>query len=339
MFALSTLAFSATIHRATFARLSRYRGPAWFTSSPGFFFRPLVFIVYKLLWVILGGYFAPGFHLALVILHVANTVLLGVLASALSRRPTYGWLAALLFATFPLSHEAVAEVDALCHPLSTFWVLLALVLFERGRRTGHKAYLWAVHPIVLLALLTHENGLVIPVLLLILDLIYFPPAPHAPCYAGRPCNISYFLCCTCCGGCRSQKLLARLRIPSAPFYAIPSRFCKSWPTRCCLLCSLSVTQWGGLLVLVGFIFLADVCGRSSARHRASMAFRHRLDGDCCAAVSPVSGLGLPARRTSPVLPGFGGSSASLGLAFTAIFALAKGPVARRWPLIAVGGAR
>ena len=37
----------------------------WFTSSPGFFLRPLVFIIYKLLWLIHGGYIAPVFHFAL----------------------------------------------------------------------------------------------------------------------------------------------------------------------------------------------------------------------------------------------------------------------------------
>ncbi len=104
----------------------------WFTSSPGYFVRPLVFVIYKLLWLILGGYGAPGYHLLLVILHVSNTLLVGVLASSLSRRRSYGWLAAALFATFPLSQEAIAEVDALCHPLVTFWTLVALVFFVAG---------------------------------------------------------------------------------------------------------------------------------------------------------------------------------------------------------------
>jgi hypothetical protein len=147
----------------------------WFTSSLSHFVRPVYFGAYKLLRLILGSYYAPGYHLALVILHVLNTLLVGVIASSLSRRHSYGWLAAILFATFPLSHEAISEVDSLCHPLVTFWILLALVLFVRGRRTGNKYYLWAVYPVILLALLTHENGLVAPVLLLALELIYHTP--------------------------------------------------------------------------------------------------------------------------------------------------------------------
>jgi hypothetical protein len=147
----------------------------WFTSTPGFFLRPLVFAAYKFLWVILGGYVAPGYHFVPLALHVANTLLLGVLAGILSGRGAYGWLAALLFATFPLSHEAVAGADALAHPLVAFWVLLALLLFEHGRRAGDRRYLWAVYPVVLLAMLTHENGLVIPALIVLLDLLYRPP--------------------------------------------------------------------------------------------------------------------------------------------------------------------
>jgi len=147
----------------------------WFTRSPGFFFRPLVLVVYKLLWVILGGYSAPGFHVPLILLHVANALLVGFLGSRLSGRPAYGWIAALLFATFPLSHEAVAIVDSLAHPLLTFWILLALLLFDQGRRTGDRRYLWAVYPVEMLALLTHENGLILPFLILLLELLYYPP--------------------------------------------------------------------------------------------------------------------------------------------------------------------
>jgi uncharacterized membrane protein YeaQ/YmgE (transglycosylase-associated protein family) len=147
----------------------------WFTSSPGNFVRPLVFIIYRLLWLVQGGYGAPGYHATLLFLHVANTVLVGILASALSRRQSFGWLAAILFATFPLSQEAISEVDALCHPLLVFWALLALVMFEHGRQTGQRRYRWAVHLLVALALLTHENGLVIPFLLLALDLLFWTP--------------------------------------------------------------------------------------------------------------------------------------------------------------------
>ena len=40
-------------------------GASWsdlFTSSPGFFLRPMVFVVSKLLLTLAGGYVAPAFH-------------------------------------------------------------------------------------------------------------------------------------------------------------------------------------------------------------------------------------------------------------------------------------
>jgi hypothetical protein len=170
-----TLGFFGDDPSGHFRWIEQVPWPQWFTSSPAFFLRPLVFVVYKLIWLLMGGYSAPAYHLVPLLLHVANTVMLGLLGASLTRRNAYGWLAALLFATFPLSHEAVAGADALAHPLVTFWALLAVLLYERGRRTGSKPYLWAVWPVVLLGLLTHENGLMIPVFILSLELIYYRP--------------------------------------------------------------------------------------------------------------------------------------------------------------------
>ena len=228
-------------------------GVSWielFTLSPGFILRPLVFVISKLLLLIRGGYDAPAFHLVPLGLHVANTVLLGVLGSALSRRRAFGWLAALLFATFPLSHEAVAEFDALAHPLLAFWVLLALVCFERGRRSGSRYYLWAVYPIMVLALLSHENGLVLPVLLLGMELIYYPP--HSVRELARRPVLHYF-------AVPALYLVWWLWVPKAatstphslsaiPHNTLPFLQVVAYPLL--PIVKLNVTQWGGLLALV-----------------------------------------------------------------------------------------
>jgi len=229
--------------------------PEMFTSSPGFFLRPLVFVVSKLLWLIQGGYGAAGFHIVPVGLHVANTLLVGVFATSLSGRRSYGWLAALLFATFPLSQEAIAEFDAFCHPLVTFWCLLSLVLFQRGRRSANKYYLWAVYPCVVLALLSHENGLIVPVLLLSFELIYYPPASLR--YLLRMSAVPYFVL-------PALYMLWWLQIPKDPTSAphnlaailrntLPFQQVAAYPLLPVI--RLQVTDWGALLALASLALL------------------------------------------------------------------------------------
>jgi hypothetical protein len=228
-------------------------GVSWlglFTSSPGSFLRPLMFVISKLLWSVGGGYNAMLFHLIPWLLHAANTVLIGVLGSALSGRRSFGWLAALLFATFPLTHEIVSEFDTLCHSLLVFWVLLSLLFFERGRRTGSRAYLWAVYPTMVLALLSHENGLILPVLLLALELIYYPPGSLRE-LARRPV-LHYFVIAV-------LYVLWWLSVPKAATSAphgldgmlrntLPFLQVVAYPLL--PLINLDVTQWGWLLALV-----------------------------------------------------------------------------------------
>lgn len=150
-----------------FAWMERLSVLQIFASSAGYgFYRPLTFAVWKLLLALLGGYYAPGFHMLNVALHAANAAMLWLLAYRFSRRATYAWAAALTFTVFPLSYEAVAYVAAAFHPLAVFWTLLTLLLYRRARETRREACFVAAYLTALLGLFTHENGVLIPVLLL-----------------------------------------------------------------------------------------------------------------------------------------------------------------------------
>jgi hypothetical protein len=308
----------------------------WFTSSLSHFVRPLYFGVYKLLWLILGGYSAPGYHLVLLILHVLNTLLIGVLASSLSGQHFYGWLAAVLFAAFPLSHEAVSEVDSLCHPLVAFWVLLALVLFERGRRTGSRYYLWAVHPAVLLALLTHENGLVVPALILTLELIYYPPRSARALL--RSPALQYFV----------LPLLYLLWWTLVPKDAIPAPHTLGAFLRNTLpfmqvaaysllpIARLGATQWMWLTALVGGTLILTY-GAARAAHLVRV-WLFAIAWIVIAAAPTVLFLEWDYLFGGPRLYYLASVGAALLWAAppAAIIALAKGPAARRAVLIGVG---
>ena len=176
----------------------------FFTGSAAYgYYRPVVFTALRLFERLFGSAAWPhnpvADHALLLLLHAANTALMWRLARALARPSgrggaAFAWLAALLFAALPFSYEAVAYVASLTHPLVVFWVLATLHLYlrrltadrrrptadRRLQATGHGQLATAplptahwllstVHcPLVtaLLALLTHENGLlVLPALL------------------------------------------------------------------------------------------------------------------------------------------------------------------------------
>jgi hypothetical protein len=147
------------------------------TSSAGYgFYRPLVFILWKSMLSVFGGYWAPGYHALPLLLHMANVALLWVLAYDATNNRAYASTAALAFASFPLSYEAVGYVAAMFHPLLAFWALLTLLFYRRARRTRAAGWLAAALVTTVLGLFTHENGVVVPVLLLGRDWLATQPA-------------------------------------------------------------------------------------------------------------------------------------------------------------------
>jgi hypothetical protein len=167
------------------------------------YYRPVVFAVLRLFQTLFGGGAWPhnpfADHTLLVLLHATNAALVWGLAWRLAGprpgRAAFAWVAALVFAALPFSYEAVAYVASLTHPLVTFFVLTALLLYSR-QPTADRRPLTADHrrqttdgrpttndqrptttdllstdllstdllktvPLVpfFLALLTHENGL------------------------------------------------------------------------------------------------------------------------------------------------------------------------------------
>jgi hypothetical protein len=146
-------------------------GKAWWvfflTSAEYGYYRPIVFITLRLVQTLFGGHDPVAHHALLLLLHGANIALVWWLAYLLGgRKVLYAWIAALVFATVPFSYEAVVYVATLTHPLLLFWLLLTLLLYRLGKQTGRRLYRAAAFLTYLLGLLTHENGLLIPLALL-----------------------------------------------------------------------------------------------------------------------------------------------------------------------------
>ena len=126
-----------------------------------------------------------GYHLTNVLLHVAAAVLFYFLALALlqivfpesldTAQLAFGaCFAALLFAIHPLRAESVAWITERRDELSGIFYFLAILAYLRGfRDTGGKSIArkqyWACFAFFVLAILSKEMAVTLPIILLILD--------------------------------------------------------------------------------------------------------------------------------------------------------------------------
>ena len=151
---------------------------SFFVSAWGHaYYRPLSFVLWKALHAVLGHHDPFLLHFLNIIFHAANCALVWLLAYRLSERRAcpeerrgYAFMAAVLFALYPFSYEAVAYVGAFVHPLTTFFVLATLVLYREARQ-GANWLFYVSHLTLVLALFTQENAVIAPLLLIAWGLI------------------------------------------------------------------------------------------------------------------------------------------------------------------------
>ncbi len=149
-------------------------GQTWLgilTSSRGIgYYRPLPFLVWKLLRSLQGVFHAPTLHWINLVLHLLNTFLVYGLVNRQARKQ--GWLvggaSALLFLLYPFSYQAVPWVGSLTHPLVTIITLGSLYLYRiaESRPSGPAGTLSVA--LAFLAPLVHETGILTAPLLCLL---------------------------------------------------------------------------------------------------------------------------------------------------------------------------
>jgi hypothetical protein len=142
------------------------------------YYRPLSFIFWQILYALLGRHDPFVLHLLNVLAHAANAALVVWLAHRLTGRWLYATLAGLLFALYPFSYEAVPYVGSFVHPLVTLLILLTLAFYIRWREGSVRWAFAAAHVTLTLAVLTQENAVITPLLMLALSLLHLasPPA-------------------------------------------------------------------------------------------------------------------------------------------------------------------
>jgi hypothetical protein len=132
------------------------------------FYRPVVEI-YFFVGQRLFGCAALPFHLASVLIHLVNTLILFLFARELTGDRRFACLTALLFVTQPGYYEAVAWIAAITDLLPGLWYLLALWLWLRFLRRGGVASYGGGLAAFTACLLTHESSATLLPMLVALD--------------------------------------------------------------------------------------------------------------------------------------------------------------------------
>ena len=148
--------------------------PSYFTSHIWAFRSPHLLANYYrplfLAWLRLNdawfGLRPWGWHLTSVAAHLAVTYLVYLLCRRLLGDARTAAGAALLFGVHPVHVEAVADITSVQEPLSTFFILAALLAFARSRG-GKRQGLWLAASLAFtaMALLSKESALVLPLLI------------------------------------------------------------------------------------------------------------------------------------------------------------------------------
>ncbi len=169
--------------------------PKYFTDSKNFFYRPLdktiIFFLYTLF-----SFQPQGYHVFTYLLHFIATLGVFFLASMLIKNKLIAFMAALLFLLHPAHSENIYWISTISTTLSTLFILYAVISFFNFRNTTPLSFprrresmqtktYWisafagiTVHKmnylicliLSILAFLTYELAVVIPLLFILIDL-------------------------------------------------------------------------------------------------------------------------------------------------------------------------
>jgi hypothetical protein len=142
----------------------------WNTGPMGFY-RPLTTQLYFVLGDRLFGFRPEFYHAANLLLHSASAVLAYVLAKRLLRSRSIALSVALLYATNRVHFESLCWVSGIQEIGATFFSLLTAVLYC-STISSHSSLLRILSSVAyLLALMSKENAVVLPLVLLSFDIL------------------------------------------------------------------------------------------------------------------------------------------------------------------------
>ncbi len=128
------------------------------------YYRPMQFLSWKLYETFFGGDSALAYHALNLGLHALNALLVVGLARRLTDRKDRWWpasLAGLIFVLFPFAYQVVPLPASLTHPLATFFVLSAVLAYDRFQARGKFRWLVAALGCSLFAFLSNESSILV----------------------------------------------------------------------------------------------------------------------------------------------------------------------------------
>ncbi|MCE5257895.1 MAG: hypothetical protein LLG44_02415 [Chloroflexi bacterium] len=137
-------------------------------------YRPIGLLLMKLLYTLAGGFKGPVFHAVSIILNAANAGLLFLIAYRMTDSRFFAGAAAGIFIFFPFSVEVAAYFASVFHALLLFFSLLFLLTYLKAKRSSGWIYWALAHLMLLLAILSHESGIVLPFMVLALEILGHP---------------------------------------------------------------------------------------------------------------------------------------------------------------------
>lgn len=114
------------------------------------------------------------FHLVNIVLFGGVVVLIFFFIKTLTHNTLFAFLSALLFLIHPRNAEVVNWPSLASDPLHIVFILAALILYIKWRRSTQKIHIWLAYLFYFFAMLSKEPAIIIvPPLVLALDLIIF----------------------------------------------------------------------------------------------------------------------------------------------------------------------
>ncbi|HVN48441.1 MAG TPA: tetratricopeptide repeat protein, partial [Bacteroidota bacterium] len=131
-------------------------------------YHPLVMVSYATEYAFAG--LQPSlYHLTNIALHAANAMLVIILLQMLGGDKMISFIGGLMFALHPLRVESVAWIAERKDVLSAFFILAALIMYIRSRKSLSPSTLVPVLLFMVAALLSKAIAVVLPVLFLLYD--------------------------------------------------------------------------------------------------------------------------------------------------------------------------
>lgn len=137
------------------------------------YFRPILLISFSLDYQ-LFGLNPSGFHVHNTLLHIITACLIFILLYKLSKKNLIlSYFPALIFLVHPLQTEAVTYIAGRADPLSSVLSLISLIFYYYYReRKKIKYVIWSLLAFIL-ALLTKEQVILLPILISSLEIFFF----------------------------------------------------------------------------------------------------------------------------------------------------------------------